>query len=567
MADPKANRNGERTGRGAGKDGAGPAGILGRYLVALRPQGIRPDIDRLAESLTAEPGVRVLDMVGRTGESTDGAGAPVWAAALVVEAPPPVAAQWMASPQLIVEPDAPLAYTHPNPIAFPLAAADPAVVVAGTEEEQITIVVRGPEDVPVPGAAVYVAGGAWPVSGITDANGRLSLRMPAATTITALWVRPRSGYWPTTVSRPQPGTRGEYVVAATPLDATFDGFPKRKAIGWARQALRLHEVAPNLRGHGVKIALIDSGVADKHPDLDGQIVGGVDLISGAEKGWAADPLGHGTACAGIIAASDSDSGIDGVAVDAELLAYKVMPGGHLSHLLKALDLCIRQQVDVAQISVGALAASEIVALKIAEARAAGVLCVAAAGNTGAGPVTFPANLPTVLAVGAVGQIGTLPPDGFPIDPMLADIDGLFVPGFTAAGHEVDVCAPGVAVLTTAPPDGYAMLDGCGVAAAHITALAGLVLAHHDDFRTRFTRGPARVDRLAHLISASCRPLAAARARTGAGMPNARNALASIEPIPMDWTGAVLSQLNVDLARAGLIPSGPMWTAGWPAQQP
>jgi hypothetical protein len=562
MGEPKAGRNGEpgatgpsRNGRATGEDRTVRAGDTQRYLVAARPQPRTGPLDgtRLAELLAAQPQVQVVDRIGEDGPAPGAWPPGSCPAVLVVEAPPAVAAGWLASGRLLVEPDSPLAYTHPNPIASAFTAADPAVLVTAAEPRQLTLVVRGTDEVPLPGAAVYLTGAAWPAAGVTDSAGRVTLPLPASGTVTGLWVRPRTGYWPVTIDRPELSADSENIVVATPLDATFDGFPKRKAIGWAQQALRLHEIAPTFRGHGVRLALIDSGVAEAHPDLDGQLAGGIDLVAGTDRGWAADPLGHGTACAGIIGASDDDSGVDGVAVDAEVHILKVMPGGRVSHLLKALDHCVRQQIDVAQISVGTLTGSDLVALKIADAREAGVLCVAPAGNTGGGPVTFPASLPTVLAVGAVGRVGSIAAGSHhPADLGPPVADGMFVPGFTAAGYEVDVCAPGVAVLCTVPPDGYAMLDGTGIAAAHVTALAGLVLAHHDDFQARYPRGAARVDRLAQLISTSCRPVEPVRVRTGAGVPDARCALAPVEPVPPDWASAVLSQLYVDLARVGLV---------------
>jgi subtilisin family serine protease len=115
-------------------------------------------------------------------------------------------------------------------------------------------------------------------------------------------------------------------------------------------------------------------------------------------------------------------------------------------------------------------------------------------------------------------------------------------------------------VSTVAPDGYAVVDGTGVAAAHITALAALVLAHHDDFRARYARGPARVDRLRQLIMSSSRPVSTPGTRTGVGIPDARVALAAGEPVYPDWANAVLSQLQVDLTRAGLIPTGAAWPA-------
>ncbi|MGG7380468.1 hypothetical protein ACQ7B2_17500, partial [Escherichia coli] len=75
-------------------------------------------------------------------------------------------------------------------------------------------------------------------------------RMPSGGTVTGLWVRPRAGYWPVAVDHPRLSTGRDNLIAATPLEATFNGFPKRKAVSWAVQALRLHEIAPTLRGHG-----------------------------------------------------------------------------------------------------------------------------------------------------------------------------------------------------------------------------------------------------------------------------------------------------------------------------
>jgi hypothetical protein len=67
-----------------------------------------------------------------------------------------------------------------------------------------------------------------------------------------------------------------------------------------------------------------------------------------------------------------------------------------------------------------------------------------------------------------------------------------------------------------------VLDGTPVAAAHVAALAALVMAHHPEFRNGFrVRGPGRVQRLFHLLRSGCRPLPAIEAiRVGAGLPDA-----------------------------------------------
>ncbi|GGJ63512.1 hypothetical protein [Streptomyces brasiliensis] len=87
----------------------------------------------------------------------------------------------------------------------------------------------------------------------------------------------------------------------------------------------------------------------------------------------------------------------------------------------------------------------------------------------------------------------------------------------------------MSVLSCAPQGGYVALDGTGTASAHITGLAALVLAHHEDFHGQLLpRGPGRVQHLFEIIAASCRPLAAPgtldAARTGRGLPDALIAL-------------------------------------------
>ncbi|MFF4761773.1 S8 family serine peptidase, partial [Streptomyces sp. NPDC001292] len=227
---------------------------------------------------------------------------------------------------------------------------------------------------------------------------------------------------------------------------------------------------------------------------------------------------------------DTGKGIIGIAVDAELDVCQVMPDGHFSDLIAALDHCIEREVDIAHIQVATPYPSTLVSRKFADAAAAGIACIAPAGDTG-GPVAFPASLPTVFSVGALGAFGTYPPDTSPAThygPQLTP-EGLFAAPFGCHGPAVNAAAPGVSVLSCAPRDGYTVLDGTGTASAHVAGLAALVLAHHEDFHGQLLpRGPGRVQHLFEIIGASCRPLAAPgtldAARTGRGLPDALIAL-------------------------------------------
>jgi hypothetical protein len=258
-----------------------------------------------------------------------------------------------------------------------------------------------------------------------------------------------------------------------------------------------------------------------------------------------DATGQGTRCAGIIAAADNRTGITGIAAEAELHALKLFPHGRVSDLLQALDYCIAHDIDIAQINLGCQAPSQLAAWKLLDAHAAGIAVIAPAGDT-AGPVAFPAGLPTVLAVGALAHTGTSPA-GSPQAAAGPAWPGPYPPAFTPTGRGVDLVAPGTAIVTTAPGDTYTVADGTAIAAAHITGLAAVLLAHHDDLRTRpHPRTAARVSYLLTLLRTACQPVPGADpARTGAGLPDGPTALG--QPAPLTTAGqqqALADQLHL-----------------------
>ena len=125
-------------------------------------------------------------------------------------------------------------------------------------------------------------------------------------------------------------------------------------------------------GHGIKIAIIDSGCDNTHPSLQ-HITSGTDVTDGDKStGWMLDPFSQGTHCAGIIAARAArGSSMRGFAPGAEIHVFKVFPGGRLSDLIGVLDQCIEQGIDLVNLSVGADEISFLVEQKIMEARQCG----------------------------------------------------------------------------------------------------------------------------------------------------------------------------------------------------
>lgn len=184
-------------------------------------------------------------------------------------------------------------------------------------------------------------------------------------------------------------------------------------------------------GAGVTVAVIDSGVDLYHTDLDGNIASGIDIVDGVLEGGAGTAGttsgdgndtndgnasdGHGTHVAGIVAAEKNDSGIHGVAYNANILAIKAtQPAGGLfdpDDVADAIDYARLNGADVINMSLsfgqGVGIPNQITA-SIVRAINAGMVVVAATGNDSLADPDFPASFAidataqgALIAVGAV----------------------------------------------------------------------------------------------------------------------------------------------------------------------
>jgi subtilisin family serine protease len=255
------------------------------------------------------------------------------------------------------------------------------------------------------------------------------------------------------------------------------------AYDWGHRLMGFRAVNQQFSGNGVKIGLIDSGLSNLANDVtpeDGYAtVGGQD-----SKTWNVDENGHGTHIGGIIGARNTAVGIVGGAPNAKIYPVKVFPGGYVSDLVEGIEWCIRNRMDVVNISVGSWWPSEALAGIIRDAYDRGITCVVAVGNDGAA-VTYPAALPATIAVGAIGRFGSFPEDSahaLRISGTFDKYGGLFAANFSNFGSRIDVCAPGVAILSTVPT-GYAAWDGTSMAAAMVSSLVALILEAYPTIRT------------------------------------------------------------------------------------
>jgi len=429
----------------------------------------------------------------------------------------------VAPPYLIIERDALLTCADylsvPTPV-MPIGTLLPLRSIA----TDVAIRVVGERDQPLARATVVIDGGELPAQALTDETGTARITFFGGSTegVRTLFIRSASNHWDRVIFAPRLSS-GINTVRLRPLSDLYPNFPSARLLGWGQRLMGINPIGGRFSGSGVRIGIIDSGCDVSHPLLR-QVTQGKDFTTGGtDTSWAQDPVSHGTHCAGIINASITEQGVVGCAPAAELHVFKVIPEGRVSDLLAALDECIERELDLINISVVSDGFSELVSQKLQEARQKGIACIVAAGNSG-GPLSFPATVPGVMPVAAVGKLKEFPADSshaLDVVPQLIGIDDIFAASFSSAGPQVAFSGPGVAVVSTVPGGGYAAADGTSAAAAHVTGLAALVLAHHPLFQEGAlrVRSEQRVHALFELIRASAVPRVPDPQRGGAGVPD------------------------------------------------
>lgn len=206
----------------------------------------------------------------------------------------------------------------------------------------------------------------------------------------------------------------------------------------------------------VKVAIVDTGISADHPDLKANLQGGYNAID-PSKSWN-DDNGHGSHVAGTVAALNNAIGVVGVAPLADLYAVKVLNrrgSGFLSDVIEGIQWSVANGMRVVNMSLGTSSDVQSFHDAVIAAYNAGVVVVAAAGNSGSA-VGYPAAYPEVIAVSATDSNNNLA-------------------SFSSRGPEVDLAAPGVSVYSTYKGTGYATMSGTSMAAPHVTGSAALVL--------------------------------------------------------------------------------------------
>jgi hypothetical protein len=223
---------------------------------------------------------------------------------------------------------------------------------------------------------------------------------------------------------------------------------------YALLKLRLPLAHTLAHGANVTIAVIDSGVDLKHPELANAIASSFDAL-GSKEG----PHLHGTAIAGAIVAH---ARLMGAAPEARILAIRAFgaaPTGAESTsfvVLKALDYAAAHGAQIVNMSFAG-PKDALIERGIAAAAAKGIVMVAASGNAGPkSPPLYPAANTNVIAVSATDAQ-----------------DKLFAA--SNRGSHIALAAPGVDIFLPAPDEKYQMASGTSFSAAYVSGLAALML--------------------------------------------------------------------------------------------
>jgi hypothetical protein len=211
------------------------------------------------------------------------------------------------------------------------------------------------------------------------------------------------------------------------------------------------------QGASVQIAIIDTGVDYRHPDLRGRIISEQDFVSGSTGDFAADR--HGTEVAGVIAGTATEGrGVLGVAPQSSLIALKACwplaqdPARAVCNsftLAQALEAAIAARPDIVNLSLTG-PPDPLLARLIRYGMRRGIIYVGAAPPPDSGITdAFPIDIPGVLGVQSAED---------------------------AARNSRDLLAPGHGILTLVPGGHYDFASGSSLATAEVTGIVALLLA-------------------------------------------------------------------------------------------
>lgn len=271
---------------------------------------------------------------------------------------------------------------------------------------------------------------------------------------------------------------------------------------WHLDAIGLTELRSSGRigdGSGVTVAVLDTGISPRHPDLAPRIAEHVGIAHDGTvqpRTRGSDKHGHGTHVAGLVCGS-----ITGIARDAGVIDCAMLPGGRgrLSHFAAAMEWCAgRPDIEIMNMSAGLFGYREGLETQVLDLLATGVLPVIAIGNEGRNQTRSPGNYLQVLSVGASNK-----------DRHVSAFSGSGQMVFESHAYSVpSLVAPGESVYSCVKDGGYENWDGTSMATPIVAGVAALLLERYPDLT---------LSELGERLLASCIPLHGGRERWGSGL--------------------------------------------------
>jgi thermitase len=207
----------------------------------------------------------------------------------------------------------------------------------------------------------------------------------------------------------------------------------------------------------VIVAVVDTGVDLNHPDLQGRLLPGYNVIN--PKSPPMDDVGHGTHVSGVISAMvNNGEGVAGMTWYNPILPIKVLDetgAGNTYNVAQGIIWAADHGAKVINMSLGNYADANFLHDAIRYAYDRDIVLIAASGNDNTEQPGYPAAYPEVFAVAA------------------SDASKKKAT-FSNFGDYIDVTAPGVNIASTYPHNQYAALSGTSMASPHVTALAALI---------------------------------------------------------------------------------------------
>ncbi len=248
------------------------------------------------------------------------------------------------------------------------------------------------------------------------------------------------------------------------IEPDFEAQATAESTPWGVTRIKAPQVWPlGWTGDNVKVAILDTGIGYNHPDLAPNYVGGWDFVNNDNDPM--DDHGHGTHVAGTVAAATNLTDVIGVAPQVSLYGVKVLNSsgsGTYSWIIAGLQWSVTNGMQVVNMSLGGGSNSQSLKTASDNASAAGVVLVAAAGNSGnsggtGDNIAYPAKYDSVIAVGAT--------DFYNVRPY-----------FSSTGPALDVVAPGTGIISDKLAGGVISSSGTSMASPHVAGTAALLIA-------------------------------------------------------------------------------------------